>query len=304
MSPLHFNSKSAAPDPGRVSPLTKPACGTAERLASLNAGGFESMKKTLLVVCVLAVAAGAQADFGRKMLKKENVTAAKNAVKAATLSDEEMKELSRRAVEEMDSQNPVVPDGDPLAQRFEALVKGLESEDGLELNFKLYNVADVNAFATPDGSIRVMAGLMFIMTDDEVLSVIGHEIGHVKLQHAKKQYQKAYSVAAATDAVGANTGAAGAVLSDGQLGKFIEDVLNAKFSRNDESASDEYGFNFLVRRGHDYHAMASAFSKLAELSGEEGKRSLKATHPGAAERAKAAKERAKAQDKKMKQARR
>jgi putative metalloprotease len=170
------------------------------------------------------------------------------------------------------------------------------------LNFKLYNVADVNAFATPDGSIRVMAGLLFIMTDDEALSVIGHEIGHVKLQHAKKQYQKAYSVAAGKDAVAANTGSTGQVLTDSQLGTFIEDVMNAKFSRDDESASDEYGFKFLVEHGYDYHAMESAFSKLAELSGEGGKSSLKASHPGTADRAKVARDRANAQDNKMKQA--
>jgi putative metalloprotease len=262
------------------------------------------MKKILLVVCMLSFAAGAQADFGRKMLKKDNVTAVQNAAKAATLSDEDMAKLSLQSVAEMDEQNPVVPEGDPLAKRFNAIVKGLESEDGLKLNFKLYNVSDVNAFATPDGSIRVMAGLMFIMTDDEVRSVIGHEIGHVKLQHAKKQYQKAYSVAAGKDAVAANTGTGGKVLTDSQLGKFIEDVLNAKFSRGDESASDEYGFNFMVKHGYDYHAMEGAFSKLAELSDDDGKKSLKASHPGAAERAKIAKERADAQDAKMKQARR
>ena len=262
------------------------------------------MKKTLLVVCMLSIAAGAQADFGRKMLKKENVTAVQKAAKAATLSDEDMAKLSLQSVAAMDEQNPIVPDGDPLARRFNDIVKGLESEDGLKLNFKLYNVSDVNAFATPDGSIRVMAGLMFIMTDDEVRSVIGHEIGHVKLQHAKKQYQKAYSVAAGKDAVAANTGTGGKVLTDSQLGKFIEDVLNAKFSRGDESASDEYGFNFMVKHGYDYHAMEGAFSKLAELSDDDGKKSLKASHPGAAERAKIAKERADAQDAKMKQARR
>jgi len=262
------------------------------------------MKKILLVVCILSSAAGAQADFGRKLLKKDNVTAAQNAVKAATLSDDDMAKLSRQAVASMDEKNPVVADGDPLARRFNNIVKGLESEDGLELNFKLYNVSDVNAFATPDGSIRVMAGLMIIMTDDEVRSVIGHEIGHVKLQHAKKQYQKAYSVAAGKDAVAANTGSGGRVLTDSQLGKFIEDVLNAKFSRGDESASDEYGFNFMVKHGYDYHAMEGAFSKLAELSGDSAKKSLKATHPDAAARAKVAKERAEAQDEKTKQARR
>lgn len=262
------------------------------------------MKKILLVVCMLSFSAGAQAGFGSKVLKKENVTAAQNAVKAATLSDQEMAKLSLQSVASMDEQNPVVPDGDPLAQRFNDIVKGLEFEDGLELNFKLYNVSDANAFASPDGSIRVMAGLMIIMTDDEVRSVIGHEIGHVKLQHAKKQYQKAYSIAAAKDAVAANTGSSGKVLTDSQLGAFIEDVLNAKFSRGDESASDEYGFNFMVKHGYDYHAMEGAFNKLAELNGDSGKKSLKATHPDAAGRAKVAKDRADAQDAKMKQARR
>jgi len=262
------------------------------------------MKKILLVVCILSFAAGAHADFGSKLLKKDNVAAAQNVVKAATLSDEDMAKLSLQSVASMDEQNPVVPDGDPLAQRFHKIVKGLESEDGLELNFKLYNVSDANAFATPDGSIRVMAGLLIIMTDDEVRSVIGHEIGHVKLQHAKKQYQKAYSVAAGKDAVAANAGSGGQVLTDSQLGAFIEDVLNAKFSRNDESASDEYGFEFMVKHGYDYHAMERAFNTLAELSGDGAKKSLKASHPDAAERAKVAKERADAQDEKMKQARR
>lgn len=262
------------------------------------------MKKILLVVFMLSFAVGAQADFGRKLVKKDNVTAAKKTLGAATLSDEDMAKLSRQAVAEMDQQNPVVPDGEPLARRFNEIVKELESEDGLSLNFKLYNVKDVNAFATPDGSIRVMAGLMIIMTDDEVRSVIGHEIGHVKLKHAKKQYQKAYAVAAGMDAVGANTRSSGDVLTGSRLGKFIEEVLNAKFSRNDESASDEYGFNFMVKHGYDYHAMESAFSKLAELSDDRGKRSIKASHPGAAQRAKTAKERADAQDKKMREARR
>ena len=116
------------------------------------------MKKTLLVACMLAFAAGAHADFGRKMLKKDNVAAGKKAAKAATLSDSDMKKLSLQSVSAMDEQNPVVPDGDPLAQRFNAMVKGLGSEDGLTLNFKLYNVADVGVFPTKFEAF----GLVFI----------------------------------------------------------------------------------------------------------------------------------------------
>jgi putative metalloprotease len=35
----------------------------------------------------------------------------------------------------------------------------------------------VNAFATADGTIRIYSGLMEMMTDDELIFVIGHEIG-------------------------------------------------------------------------------------------------------------------------------
>ncbi len=38
--------------------------------------------------------------------------------------------------------------------------------DRLPLNFKVYLVVDVNAFACGDGSIRVFSSLMDLMTDD------------------------------------------------------------------------------------------------------------------------------------------
>ena len=45
--------------------------------------------------------------------------------------------------------------------------------------------------------------------------------------------------------------------------------------------------------------MEGAFKKLGELSGDGGKGSLMASHPGSAKRAEKAKERAEAQDKKQ-----
>ena len=35
----------------------------------------------------------------------------------------------------------------------------------------------LNAFACADGSVRVFSSLMDIMTDEELLGVIGHEVG-------------------------------------------------------------------------------------------------------------------------------
>jgi len=254
-------------------------------------------KKIMLIAFISLIAINTNAQFGKILNKTKNVDAAKKIVKAATLSDEDMAKLSLQSVKWMDENNPIAEEGDPYAERFNKLVKGLENEDGLALNFKVYKVVDVNAFATPDGSVRVMAGLMDLMTDDEILSVIGHEIGHVKLGHSKKRYQSAYAISATKDVAVANTGA-GKVLDDKEIGGFVENVLNAQFSQSNESASDEYGFKFLVKHQFNYHAMESAFQKLAALSNDGGKGSLTSSHPDSAKRSTRAKEWAEKEDKK------
>ncbi len=254
-------------------------------------------KRSGLIAMLTIIAINVNAQFGKVLSKAKNVEAGKKLVKAATLSDEDMATLSLQSVQWMDENNPVAEAGDPYADRLNNLVTGLENEDGLVLNFKVYSVVDVNAFATPDGSVRVMAGLMDLMTDDEILSVIGHEIGHVKLGHSKKRYQSAYSISAAKDLAAANTGA-GKILDDKEIGGFVENVLNAQFSQSNESASDDYGFKFLVKHNFNYHAMSSAFQKLADLSGDGGKGSITSSHPGSAKRTTRAKEWAEKQDQK------
>jgi putative metalloprotease len=249
----------------------------------------------LCTLCLLSWPAATEAQIGSKILRRGNVEAVKKLAKAAVLTDDEVQQLSLQSVQYMDANNPVAEGGDVYSERLKKLVAGLDHEDGLDLNFAVYLVTDVNAFATPDGSIRVMAGLMNLMTDDELRSVIGHEVGHVKLKHSKKQYQKAYTVSAGRDAASANTGSFSG-LAEGELGKFVEEVLNAEFSREDEAESDTYGFQFVVKHGYDYHAMQTAFLKLGALAGDEATRSLKATHPAPSERAEKAKKRADEED--------
>ncbi|RPE00198.1 peptidase M48 [Aureibaculum marinum] len=252
-------------------------------------------KSKFIIASLMLVVINANAQFGKVLGKSKNVEAAKKVAKAATLSDDEMAVLSLQSVKWMDENNPIADAGNPYADRLAKLVKGLDNEDGLDLNFKVYLVVDVNAFATPDGSVRVMAGLMDLMTDDEILSVIGHEIGHVKLGHSKKRYQSAYAISAAKDVAIANSNG-GKILADKEIGNFVENVVNAQFSQTHESASDKYGFQFMVKHNMNYHAMHGAFQKLANLSVDGGKGSLTSSHPGSAKRAKRAKEWAEKQD--------
>lgn len=240
--------------------------------------------------------AGAQAQFGKNILKAKNIEAGEKLLKAATLSKEDMAQLSLESVVWMDENNAVAEAGDPYADRLNGLIKNIKIDPELKLNFKVYVVTDVNAFATPDGSVRVMAGLMDLMNDDELLSVIGHEIGHVKLGHSKKRYQTAYGISAAKDLATANTGV-GAIVADAQMGGFVENVLNAQFSQKNESSSDEYGFKWMVENNLNYRGMEGAFKILADLSGDGGKGSLTSSHPGSAKRSARAKKWADKQDK-------
>ena len=103
------------------------------------------------------------------------VGGAAKAVKAATLTDADVANYVKEYINWMDQHNQVCADNNPYAIRLKKLTEGLTNVEGIPLNFKVYYVTDVNAFACADGSVRVFSSLMDIMTDDELLGVIGHE---------------------------------------------------------------------------------------------------------------------------------
>lgn len=129
--------------------------------------------------CVAPIEAYAQFNLS-KVAK-----AAGKAAQALTLSDEQMAAYVKQSVDWMDKNNPVLPEDNEYVVRLRRLTEGVKDADGIPLNFKVYDVVDINAFACPDGSVRVFSSLMDIMSDDELMGVIGHEIGHVLKRHSK-----------------------------------------------------------------------------------------------------------------------
>lgn len=201
------------------------------------------------------------------------------AAKGLTLSDEDIRNTSVQACAAYDKQNPVAPAGNKYAQRLAKLTKGLDNEDGIKLDFKVYLVKDVNAFAMANGCVRVFAGLMDIATDDEIRGVVGHEIGHAKLGHTKAKMKTAILTRAARQGAAA-TGGKGGQLAASELGGVAEDFVNAQFSQKEESAADAYAYRFMVKHGYDPNALVSMFKKLP------GKGGLMSSHPASPDRAK------------------
>lgn len=188
--------------------------------------------------------------------------AAGYAMTAASLSDADIIALSQKTVHQLDSTNVV--DAGTYQKRLANLMKGV-SVEGLKLNFKVYKLQEINAFACGDGSIRVYSGLMDIMTDDELMAIIGHEIGHVVHQDTKNAMKKAYMAAAAREAIGSVSGTVGA-LSQSLVGDLAQAYVGSQFSQKQEYAADDYGFQFAVSTGHSPYSMYNALTKLVKLS--------------------------------------
>lgn len=214
-------------------------------------------------------------------------------VKALSFTNEDAKKLSKEGVDWMDKNNKVASAKSPYTVRLNKLFGKHKSQDGLNLNYKVYEVSDINAFACADGSVRVFSSLMDIMTDAELLAVIGHEIGHVKNEDTKDAIKSAYLRAAAMDAASSASGTV-QKLSDSQLGEFTNAFLDASHSRKQETEADLYSYNFMKANGYDVVGAYSAFKKLALLSKEKSSsyQKMMSSHPDSEKRAAAIKKQA------------
>lgn len=219
------------------------------------------MKKFLALLATAMLFVSCGQNFNAAYLLSSGVKIAQ----AASITDEQMKAYVSQYVQQLDAQSPVLPESNAYVKRMRNLTKGITEVEGTPLNFKVYQTNDINAFACADGSVRIYSGLLDKMTDDQVLGVIGHEIGHVALKHSLKQYKAALRNSAIRDAV-VSTGGTIAVLTASQLGDLGEALMSAKYSRTQENQADDYGYQFLVQHGRNPWAMAMAFEKLLSLS--------------------------------------
>lgn len=241
------------------------------------------MKKLILIAIISALTINvSQAQLNIRRA----IGAGAKAVKAVTLTDEQMSAYVREYMDWMDANNTLCEGDSPYAVRLESIVKNINDD---AINIKVYFVTDVNAFACADGSIRICAGLMDIMSDQEILGVIGHEIGHIKNADSKNAFKVALLASALRDGI-SSAGGKAAQLSDSQLGDLGEAISSSAFSQKQEHAADKYGYDFLKSHNENPWAMAQAFRKLEKMMEEMGAdksnaiQQLFSTHPDLAKR--------------------
>lgn len=251
------------------------------------------MKRRFIVLGVLFMIFGLT-GVNAQILSDKAMGALGKGVSGFTFSDADAAALAKKAIEEMDANNPVAGPTDGYAIRLNRVFGKHATSEGVTLNYKVYLVKDINAFACADGSVRVFAGLMDIMDDNELLAVIGHEIGHVVNHDTRDAIKAAYKKEALMDAASSQSGKVEAITSS-QLGAIGSAMIDSKHSRKQESEADLYSYNFMKKNGYDVNAVESAFRILQKLS--EGADSsfmtkMMSSHPDSGKRAEEAKKRA------------
>jgi predicted Zn-dependent protease len=146
--------------------------------------------------------------------------------------------------------------------------------DGPHLPFHFFMVraSSVNAFAAPGGFIGMHSGLILTSeSEDEVASVLAHEIAHVTQRHLLRSFEKhqqqsiprTIALVAAALLAAADPAAGLAAITAVQAGG-VQSRLN--FTRSNEAEADNLGMHTLVRSGFDAMAMPRFFKKLQQSS--------------------------------------
>lgn len=148
---------------------------------------------------------------------------------------------------------------------------------------------EINAFAVPGGPMYVNTGLIQLATsDDELASVLAHEVSHIVKRHSAQQLSDA----------AVKQGVAGILFgrSNADIRTVVGltlDLKDREFSRGDEAQSDEYGFKYLVAAGYNVRGMASMFTKMQESAAKSNEKlAFLSTHPLTRKRIEAAEKRA------------
>lgn len=187
------------------------------------------------------------------------------------------KELGKGLYEKLKARGYVIDD--PLLTRYLSDI-GNNLLSGLDVRIRDYKFflvkdASVNAFAAPGGYIGVHFGLIAMSrTEDELASVLAHEIAHVKLMHSMQMLEKAQevnmagmiSLLAAILVSGQNADLASALIYSGAAGSG-QAMVN--FTRANEYEADRVGIELLKQSSYNPSAMAD-FMQLLQSREQTG----------------------------------
>ena len=186
------------------------------------------------------------------------------APRAAAMSYQGERDLGRRFDLAARQQFPLIADPevvDYLNGIGRRIAGGL---DGSYFDYRFTVVRDprINAFAVPGGYVYVHSGLIAnAKSDDEVASVLAHEIGHVHAHHLVRQ-QEATELLNYASVLGMLLAVVQPVA--GAAAVAANQAVALQYRREFEQEADYLGARYMQSAGYDPRAMLDFFKQLAD----------------------------------------
>lgn len=194
-------------------------------------------------------------------------------------------DLGDKAKAQVYKTTPVLPDSSPVTQYIRQLGNKLTSvAPGYKwpYNYHVADVAEINAFALPGGSVFVNLGaIQAAQTEAQLAGVMAHEISHVVLQHSvcNLEKQQRIGLLSGIGQIAAGVllgGAAGAVAQEG-IG-LTAGLGFLKMSRGAEKQADLEGVGIEYDAGLDPRGMPQFF-QIIEAKYGSGSSQFLSDHP-------------------------
>ncbi len=203
-------------------------------------------------------------------------------------SDRDMNSLGAQSFEEMKSQQKI--NHDPKVNQYVQCVAGrITQYVPHNMGFSDWEVVvfdsdQVNAFALPGGKIGVYTGLLDVaVNQDQLATVIGHEIAHVMADHSNERLSQSQLANAGLQltniALGSSEYAQYRGITMAALGLGLQYGVLLPYGRTQESEADIVGLELMARAGFDPNQSIALWQNMAKAAGGNQPPELLSTHP-------------------------
>lgn len=204
------------------------------------------------------------------------------------VSSGQMAQLAATAWTDLKKQQPTTRDPRYVnrVQRVAPKIVSASGGNPGEWEVQVFDSKDLNAFALPGGKIGFYTGILDIMAnDDQIATVMGHEVAHVSYNHSGERFsQSSLAQAGLTVAQVASSGSRYGGEIAGVLGMGVTLGVILPFSRRHELEADKFGLRYMHRAGYNPNEALKFWEGMAANKKGGGPPEFLSTHPSDATR--------------------
>jgi predicted Zn-dependent protease len=189
--------------------------------------------------------------------------------------------VGAQAAAQVEKKNRIL--SNPYIEKIGQQLVAKSGRPNIQYRFRVVDSKEINAFALPGGFIYINRGLIQAAdTENELVGVMAHEIGHVVAKHSVNQMERSskaqLGLTLAQLALSRSRG--GATIFNGA--QMLTQGVFLKFSRDQERQADRLGAENMHSAGWNAKGLVTFFENVAKKG--QGNTAFFSSHPSPSER--------------------